>query len=623
MTVRSISYFLDPTSGQLRDGQPKRSISEADIRDLFDTLIYFGVPVFANNAARDAYYPSPTGDEKGVNKSNKQFERYDSTRASWVAMSWRSVVVGCVADGTTNERARIQAELDWVNTNGGGEVFVPFAGTGVYAINASLIIYSNTTLRLDDRVTIKLLSGSNCNMIHNAAWVAGSGRDTNIKIIGGTWDRGSNAGTLQQLHTILLQRVDGLKVLDTGVNSTAGKYSICLYACTNGVVDNITFNCASDGVHLSGLCKNFKISNLYGTTGDDVCALTPIDWAAYQNGDFGDISSVEVSGVYASTGASSGRGIMISVGFVNSTRYGCRNIKARNINGAFGGCGVFVGGSNGEPATLGGYIYDVDIDQVYNIGVGDGVRIKDAGTNGYLDNITVSRVRQFDAASQVPILFDATNGATTIGNVVLRDHQWTSTVSAQPVQLQGGVVVECLTLDHVFMNPTATNYAINYSGTGTTIKTLRVKNCRLKVQSASAGFIRTLSGLSQVLGDVFIEDFIVDQCSHALGDLYTTTNFYIRGLKATTVADLVFLRATAVIDIKEAHGIVGTNTNVIGNGGAYSLTSRALEFHVDSALLAKNNGDMCYNTNAANGNGVGPCVSNGTLWKNLYTAATG
>jgi hypothetical protein len=42
---------------------------------------------------------------------------------------------------------------------------------------------------------------------------------------------------------------------------------------------------------------------------------------------------------------------------------------------------------------------------------------------------------------------------------------------------------------------------------------------------------------------------------------------------------------------------------------------------VDLAVLAKNMGDRAYNTNAALGCGVGPAISDGSQWKNIYTAA--
>jgi hypothetical protein len=43
---------------------------------------------------------------------------------------------------------------------------------------------------------------------------------------------------------------------------------------------------------------------------------------------------------------------------------------------------------------------------------------------------------------------------------------------------------------------------------------------------------------------------------------------------------------------------------------------------VNVALLTPTAGDIVTNTNAALGCGTGPVVSNGTLWKHLYTGAT-
>ena len=40
------------------------------------------------------------------------------------------------------------------------------------------------------------------------------------------------------------------------------------------------------------------------------------------------------------------------------------------------------------------------------------------------------------------------------------------------------------------------------------------------------------------------------------------------------------------------------------------------------SLVAKNAGDLAYNTNGALSCGAGPVICNGTLWKHLYTGAT-
>src|SRR5665213_2930680 len=170
-----------------------------------------------------------------------------------------------------------------------------------YKISSSLVIYTGTLLDLNN-ATITLLPGSSCNMIHNHAWVVGSGRDNNITLQGGTLDAGSNGGGAgQQLHQVLFQRVDQPVLVNMILKNTAGKYAIMMYACTDYLVDQITFNTSSDGVHCSGASAGAKISNIWGTCGDDVVALTPIDWLAYQNGDFGNMTDFEITGIYAST----------------------------------------------------------------------------------------------------------------------------------------------------------------------------------------------------------------------------------------------------------------------------------------------------------------------------------
>jgi hypothetical protein len=79
-TVRAPSYFLDPTTGALRDGQARGSISEQDTRDMFVS----GVLVVADNTARATLFPAPASDARVYNKTTRVIERYDSTLATWV-----------------------------------------------------------------------------------------------------------------------------------------------------------------------------------------------------------------------------------------------------------------------------------------------------------------------------------------------------------------------------------------------------------------------------------------------------------------------------------------------------------------------------------------------------------
>ena len=51
-------------------------------------------------------------------------------------------------------------------------------------------------------------------------------------------------------------------------------------------------------------------------------------------------------------------------------------------------------------------------------------------------------------------------------------------------------------------------------------------------------------------------------------------------------------------------------------------TDSQLLVDVDLSILGKTNGDRANNTNAGLACGVGPAISNGTNWKNIYSGAT-
>lgn len=151
-----------------------------------------------------------------------------------------------VVDATT----AIQNALDAANTAGGGVVYVP---RGSYLFT-QLKMYSNVCLWLDGTLTQK--AGTNTATIVNAAYVAGTGRDSNISIIGrGKIDRGANAGTGLNRNIVMFQRVDGVVIKGLGgllnFASTGGKFAVNLYACTNFEVGGLQLSVAADGVHIT------------------------------------------------------------------------------------------------------------------------------------------------------------------------------------------------------------------------------------------------------------------------------------------------------------------------------------------------------------------------------------
>lgn len=162
-------------------------------------------------------------------------------------------------------------------------------------ISAPIVVTSGQTLDMTG-CTITLAAGYAGNMLRNEH-ALGDGRDHDITIIGGTWNRGSAGGNGNDRHNLFLRHIDRVTVRDIRVTSTGGKYAVALGDVTQAAVHDISFGTASDGVHLTGPAGSVDIRNLTGTTGDDMVGITPRDYAGYDD-THGDIRNVSIDGVY-------------------------------------------------------------------------------------------------------------------------------------------------------------------------------------------------------------------------------------------------------------------------------------------------------------------------------------
>ena len=195
----------------------------------------------------------------------------------------------------------------------------PAGATYLYATINSVTNSTTAVLNLNAGATV---TNASCTIYS---------RDTNIKITGGTWDRGTVTASNSNAHVLMLRRIDGLVVQDATIktiNSASSKYCIAPGDVTNGVISNITYNSTSDGVHVHGPANNITIRDQFGTTNDDMVAFTSYDNPAAYDDVHGDITNITVDGVYGTAPVTSL--IRISGG----TGYKTRNVLIRNMYGS-------------------------------------------------------------------------------------------------------------------------------------------------------------------------------------------------------------------------------------------------------------------------------------------------
>ena len=257
------------------------------------------------------------------------------------------LVVGCVfaaglfaaepdgavlyGDGAHDDTAAIQSRLD----SGVSCVYLPPPKVR-YLISKPLRIHSDQELRLDRFTVVRLAPKSDCAMVKNDGIESGNVR---VALTGGIWDmdnlnQSPNPIQIGGLYAdgrkrtdndafddgrfagvgMRFRRVRGLTIRGVTVRNPSN-FSVQLMSVTDFTVDDVTFDFTTwnpiplnmDGIHVDGGCHRGRITNLKGTTFDDLVALN-----ADECRNTGPISDIEIDGIFADSCHSAVR--MLSTG---------------------------------------------------------------------------------------------------------------------------------------------------------------------------------------------------------------------------------------------------------------------------------------------------------------------
>jgi hypothetical protein len=207
-------------------------------------------------------------------------------------------------DGIHDDTRGIQELLD----SGAACVALPLPKS-CYLISAPLKIHSYQQLKLDSFCKIRLADNSNCLMLENADPTGGN---TDIEICGGIWDYNNLGQMKNPFHfphddfpdyngiTMFFTNVKRLRLSGLTMKDPV-TFAITLNRVEYFTVENISFDfnygnpwaVNMDGVHLDGLCRFGKISNLKGTCYDDLVALNA------DEGEPGPITDIEIDGIFS------------------------------------------------------------------------------------------------------------------------------------------------------------------------------------------------------------------------------------------------------------------------------------------------------------------------------------
>ena len=108
-TIRTVSALQT----LLRDGQASGTITPQIVRDMLVSLDA-NLKVVADNTARLALYPSPTGNERVFNLTSGNLERYSASLGAWVVdvvTPATPELYGAQGDGTTDDSAALLSAI--------------------------------------------------------------------------------------------------------------------------------------------------------------------------------------------------------------------------------------------------------------------------------------------------------------------------------------------------------------------------------------------------------------------------------------------------------------------------------------------------------------------------------
>lgn len=513
----------------------------------------------------------------------------------------------------------------------GRSVTIAGALAATAPLTATITAYTNSTTVTLAQAAAATVSGAAASIFT---------RDTNISVIGGTWDRQANhtaAPTVLDLHSISLVHVDGVTVRDVRYQSTNGKYGVYLADVTDFLVDGCRFDADSDGVHISGPASRGVIANTFGTTGDDTVALTANNYANY-NETAGDITDVEIRSVNAASGSNvvrviGGVGTTVDRIFVDGVHgtaaanaVGCGNDTAStNTTGGTYKTLIFKG-VTALPTTGATDQFGFPLPNCANLTVRDSKWDNAYGNNGIslvgsasLDRVTIENYVVVGGGSNKVAIYQnqAVNRMDVRGCTMLGSPSGISHL----VSMAGATNITELFVDGCACQWSGTSGALVFSnGAGRPVN-LRVTNCHTYAGLGAYGSSTNSGAMRVVIATSHFQN-AVNLIKNQSSALITCT---LQGVYADTLSGAAFALTNSASIAVLGGGLMTNGTfNLLSRSAAQSMRVDGPTLPCDVSTLTPTDGDLAYNTNGALGCGTGPAVYQTTAakWKGLYSGAT-
>jgi hypothetical protein len=405
----------------------------------------------------------------------------------------------------------------------------------------------------------------------SGTYAAVGNRDANITIRGGVWNRISPNGGSNgwDLHCFRLRHIDGLLVENVTITSGAGKYAVSVGDITDAKIRDVTLSAFSDGIHIQGPAYRTHVAQIRGTTADDTVAITPRDWAAYDEV-FGHVEDTLIEDVTATSTAA----CLVKV-LGGSPATAVRRTRVCRVSGSAAINPVIVGDDTAQANTTGGQVDDISIEDVKAAGASSQPVIKLNGRN--MSRISVDKVEFDNAAATAPVVNYAPTAVATLDSLIIGRIRVKS-IGATPIvrdDLQGTIsrllvdgvdvgatvsgaqivqvrtLVTDLIIRNVMGSLTGSTNVLHLNGSDTTAQVTRCTIDGVHIVGTGGSIVNAVTA-THVLPRIEMANIEFSGVSW-LTDLATTTELHLNNI--TTVspgAGVMNVRATAAITVRGA-----------------------------------------------------------------------
>lgn len=545
-----------------------------------------------------------------------------------------------------------------------GVGFVAESTRGANAYGRITAVNSSTSVEIDFAPLISESGG--------VAYVYG--RDENIELRGGLWDRGPGGvgtrmpGKGTNMTTLAFYRVDGLRLEDMliiGEHPAGRGFAATVGDCT-GIDVDYRVDSSADGFHFHGPIRDARV-RVSGRSADDLIGCTTTDYGHLQH-THGDIEDVDF---WVDGDATGHRHILLGTSCTASTGtqypdgHSIRRVRvhrAHDSSEAQDSAGVFTWVQSDDPDSRIEELTIMDTDCPVELRHNAHGRVTLENVTGPIKVATMSVYP--NTASVVDDLtlincsgqIDTNENSTTITKFTMRGGSLPFlSLACEEVgsllfdrvhfinrlySISNGCDVGVMTFAHC---TGTTDYAagIGRIESGSSVGEVNVLDCDLGstlntnghiahvLSGGSLGKLRVARSTITAMGDllnnpsasqvaVFLSDVVMVGCKRIAEGVGGAVVKYA-GVDFDNTLEPFYASGPMVLSGTGFSAPNATNGVTVAGAGSARVMDQNLRAAVQ--LLTETLGDTAYNTNAGLACGVGPVVSDGTNWKHMYTGA--